>query len=57
MDRRTVSWRHDALAALMLIAMVGLLWWRADEIGPTVDEPFHLVRGLAWWWADSTRLS
>lgn len=23
----------------------------------TVDEPGHLIRGLAWWWADDTRLS
>lgn len=23
----------------------------------TVDEPGHLVRGLAWWWAEDTRLS
>lgn len=23
----------------------------------TVDEPGHLVRGLAWWWADDPRMS
>ncbi|MEM6929276.1 MAG: phospholipid carrier-dependent glycosyltransferase, partial [Myxococcota bacterium] len=47
----------DTVAVTVLLAMAALLGWRTDAIGPTVDEPLHLVRGLAWWWTDSTRLS
>lgn len=47
----------DAAAAVVIVGMVALLGWRTELIGPTVDEPLHLVRGLAWWWTDSTRLS
>jgi hypothetical protein len=51
------QWQHDAIAALVLLCMGALLLWRHDQIGPTVDEPFHLVRGLSWWWSGSAKLS
>jgi len=51
------TWRHDAVAAVLILGVLALSLWRAGTIGPTVDEPFHVVRGLAWWWEDSTRLS
>lgn len=51
------GWQHDALAALVLLAMAALLLWRHGDIGPTVDEPFHLVRGLSWWWTGTAKLS
>lgn len=41
----------------MVLLLIPLLLWGQDTLGPTVDEPFHLIRGLAWWWTDSTRLS
>jgi 4-amino-4-deoxy-L-arabinose transferase-like glycosyltransferase len=48
---------YTRVAVALILGMMALLLWRADTIGPTVDEPFHLVRGLAWWLTDSTRLS
>lgn len=44
------------LAALVLLVMAALLAVDASTLSSTVDEPFHVTRGLAWWWAD-TRLS
>lgn len=52
-----VDWRHDALAAAAILLVIPLLLLNLSSVGPTVDEPFHLVRGLAWWWTDSTKLS
>ena len=57
MHQQGPTWRHDGVAALLIVCVAAMLLWRADQIGPTVDEPFHLIRGLAWWWTDSTKLS
>ena len=51
------TWQHDLAAALVLLAMGALLLWRSGDIGPTVDEPFHVVRGLSWWWTGTGKLS
>lgn len=56
-ERQAATWRHHGGALLVLAAMAAILFWRIGQIGPTVDEPFHLVRGLAYWWTDSTALS
>jgi hypothetical protein len=36
--------------------MGAVLFSAERSISHTVDEPGHLVRGLAWWWAEDTRL-
>ena len=49
--------RAHALAALLLaaLALISLVGLRLES--PTMDEPNHLVRGLAYWWQGDTRLS
>ncbi len=59
--------RHDAirwserlhsfalLAVLSLLA--GILVVAARDLSTTIDEPYHLVRGLAVWWTRTTTLS
>jgi hypothetical protein len=42
---------------VICLAMAATLLSAERATSPTVDEPFHLVRGLAWWWADDTRLN
>lgn len=56
-EPQTTNWRFDAAAAGLLFILVSCLLWKIAAIGPTVDEPFHLSRGLAWWWTDSTKMS
>lgn len=46
-----------AFLALVIAVQLALLVRAATTLSPTVDEPFHLVRGLAWWWAGTTDLS
>lgn len=48
--------RH-LIAAGVLLVMGTLAVGGAVSYSPTVDEPYHLTRGLAYWWADDSRLS
>lgn len=48
---------HLALGAAILVAMALLLAVDIGSLSPTIDEPFHVTRGLAWWWGGSTQLS
>lgn len=56
-EPQAVTRVHDQIAVVLLILCAVFLRLYADDIGPTVDEPYHLIRGLAWWWTDSTHLS
>ncbi len=49
--------KQHALAALLIgaITLAGLTATLARS--PTSDEPFHITRGLAFWWTGDTRLS
>ncbi|MFT7518412.1 MAG: hypothetical protein ACI9MC_000543 [Kiritimatiellia bacterium] len=47
----------DLLAVLCLVAMTVLLVHGQLVMSPTVDEPLHIIRGVAWWTTDSTQLS
>jgi 4-amino-4-deoxy-L-arabinose transferase-like glycosyltransferase len=48
--------RH-VFAIVVLAAMAGLLGVTSKTEGVTVDEPYHLTRGLAYWWTGSANLS
>ncbi len=48
--------RH-VLAAVLLVLFAGVLGESQRHASPTSDEPFHLVRGLSYWWTGSARLS
>ena len=51
-DRR----RH--LIALALLALCAVLLWTSERgRSLTADEPLHLIRGHAFWWNDTARLS
>jgi hypothetical protein len=51
-DRR----RH--LLALVLLLLCGVLLWTSERGRTlTADEPLHLIRGHAFWWNDTARLS
>jgi hypothetical protein len=51
-DRR----RH--LLALALLLLCGILLWTSERGRTlTADEPLHLVRGHAYWWTGTARLS
>jgi hypothetical protein len=51
-DRR----RH--LLALALLALCAVLLWTSERgRSLTADEPLHLIRGHAFWWNDTARLS
>lgn len=51
-DRR----RH--LLALALLALCAVLMWTSERGRTlTADEPLHLIRGHAFWWNDTARLS
>jgi hypothetical protein len=53
---RASPWRHLAAALVLLLCAILL---HASERGRTLtaDESMHLVRGHAWWWTESARLS
>lgn len=53
--RRAVGSRLGLIA--ICVAMGGTLVSVERSTSPTLDEHFHLMRGLAWWWADDTRLN
>ncbi|MFV8749229.1 ArnT family glycosyltransferase [Nannocystaceae bacterium ST9] len=54
-DRRS-PWRH--LAALLVLVIAGVLMWTSERHWSiTADEPVHFLRGHAYWWTDSARLS
>jgi hypothetical protein len=55
-SRRPRPWRHLA-AALVLVLCAILL--HASERGRTLtaDESLHVIRGHAYWWTESARLS
>ncbi len=44
----------------LVIALLLLFWWRVlvniRDQSPTMDEPFHLVRGVAYWQTGDLRL-
>jgi hypothetical protein len=42
---------------LICLAMGGTLVAAERATSPTTDEHLHLMRGVAWWWADDTRLN
>jgi hypothetical protein len=47
-----------AIAPIALLAiMSGLLVDSAFRRSPTSDEPYHLIRGLSFWWTGSSQLS
>lgn len=48
--------RH-VFAIVVLAAMAGLLGVTSKTEGVTVDEPYHVTRGLAYWWTGSANLS
>lgn len=45
------------MLVVVVLAMIAGFYSAESVTSHTVDEPGHLVRGLAWWWADDTRLS
>lgn len=50
--------RHRHLIALALLALCAVLMWTAERgRSLTADEPLHLIRGHAFWWNDTARLS
>jgi 4-amino-4-deoxy-L-arabinose transferase-like glycosyltransferase len=53
--RGRIVWHALAAVVLALYAVVLASSARAES--PTVDEPLHLTRGLAWLWTGDTRLS
>jgi 4-amino-4-deoxy-L-arabinose transferase-like glycosyltransferase len=48
--------RH-ALAVVLIASFGALLVASMLEESPVTDEPVHLTRGLAYWWAPDARLS
>ncbi len=48
---------HAAVAAALLACMALLLGHAAFVDSPTIDEPNHIARGLAFWWSGDSRLS
>src|SRR5690554_6908538 len=51
-DRR----RHWFALGLLLMC-AALLWTSERDRTLTADEPLHLIRGHAFWWNDTARLS
>lgn len=45
------------VAASILVVMALLLSVDLGARSAVVDEPYHLVRGVAWWWTDTASLS
>jgi hypothetical protein len=58
-DRPDAATRRSAhaVAVLLLALLFTLLWTSERSRSPTIDEPLHLIRGLAIWSAGDTRLS
>ena len=58
-DRPDTATRRSAhaVAVLLLALLFTLLWTSERSRSPTIDEPLHLIRGLAVWSAGDTRLS
>ena len=56
LQRRLYAWRHLAAALVLLVCALLL---HASERGRTItaDESLHLIRGQAFWWTGSARLS
>jgi hypothetical protein len=51
------TWKIHFFAAFILLSMFLLLLVKIKEHTPVIDEPFHAVRGMAYWWTDSSKLS
>lgn len=49
--------RESATVVCVLAMTLAFLWVGRRELAPTIDEPFHAVRGVALWWTGSARLS
>lgn len=49
--------RRHLLALLLLLLCAALLWTSERGRSPTADEPLHLIRGHAFWWNETSRLS
>ncbi|MFO7566851.1 MAG: glycosyltransferase family 39 protein [Enhygromyxa sp.] len=49
--------RRHLLALLLLLLCGALLWTSERGRTATADEPLHLIRGHAFWWKDTARLS
>jgi hypothetical protein len=50
------AWRH-LVAVLVLLACGAALWTSERTWSITADEPVHFMRGHAYWWTGSGRLS
>jgi 4-amino-4-deoxy-L-arabinose transferase-like glycosyltransferase len=49
---------HARVGLIVICLAMGAVLVTAERAtSPTTDEHLHLTRGLAWWWADDTRLS
>lgn len=55
-SERPSPWRHLAAAVVLVICAV-MLWTSERHWSITADEPVHFMRGHAYWWTDSGRLS
>lgn len=58
--RPSVGWlvkRRHLAALLVLVVCAALMWTSERNWTITADEPVHFMRGHAYWWTGSARLS